>query len=447
MERSQKAWQTLANSGFPTTRNEEWKYTSVRSIVAGDGQTVTPFASCPIAARSVLPADTIARIESLPATAVVVFVDGVYSREYSREPRHSTGVDVFDLQNALLKCPDEVVQCLKAVDNGLDQLPKPLAHIGLEAKAFQNLAASMLYSGAFIRTKPKQLVDDPIYILHVSSSAAVGERLIASPHIIVNAAPQSSLTIIEESVCLAAKDKAANADKSQGLFLPVTAICVGASAQMTHINLANESRNVTRIGASYALLGQNAQFHSTVFTCGGSISRSDFTVMIDGSGAEATLNGLYTAAKNQHIDHHTAIDHRVPNATSNQLYKGILSDGSRAVFNGKVFVRRHAQQTAAYQSNKNLLLGRDAEIDTKPQLEIDADDVKCSHGATVARLTDEEVFYLQSRGIDKNQAEDMLCHAFADDLLDRIPNAYARQRAASMLEDFFGRARAEKSSL
>ncbi|MCX8010494.1 MAG: Fe-S cluster assembly protein SufD, partial [Ignavibacteria bacterium] len=164
----------------------------------------------------------------------------------------------------------------------------------------------------------------------------------------------------------------------------------------------------------------HSRYNSVTITIGGSITRNDLNTLLNGEGAESNLAGLYFVSGEQHVDNHTLIEHAVPNCHSNELYKGILGGKSRGVFNGKVFVKRDAQKTNAYQSNKNILLSRNARIDTKPQLEIFADDVKCTHGATVGQIDDEALFYLQSRGIDRNSAISLLIHGFANDVLEYI---------------------------
>ena len=160
-------------------------------------------------------------------------------------------------------------------------------------------------------------------------------------------------------------------------------------------------------------------------------------IVLNGDGANANLNALYSAYGKQHVDNHTSIDHRMPNGTSNQLYKGILNDASRAVFNGKVFVRAVAQQTNSYQLNKNLLLGKNCRVDTKPQLEIFADDVKCTHGATIGQLDEDEMFYLQTRCIPRKAATEILAHGFVDDLFNRIKNNSVHQKLNILIEPSF----------
>ncbi|MBI5415840.1 MAG: SufD family Fe-S cluster assembly protein, partial [Candidatus Omnitrophica bacterium] len=165
----------------------------------------------------------------------------------------------------------------------------------------------------------------------------------------------------------------------------------------------------------------------------GAIARNNLDVVLEGEGAGAVLNGLYSVYREQLVDNHTSVDHRVPNATSNQLYKGVLNDAARAVFNGKIFVRPAAQKTNSYQLNKNLLLGKDCRVDTKPQLEIFADDVKCTHGATIGQLDEDELFYLQARGISRKEAVRILTQGFVDDLIGKISSESIRRKISRLL--------------
>ncbi|MCK5178790.1 MAG: SufD family Fe-S cluster assembly protein, partial [Candidatus Omnitrophica bacterium] len=173
------------------------------------------------------------------------------------------------------------------------------------------------------------------------------------------------------------------------------------------------------------------------FMAGSKLTRNDLDITLNGEGANTTLNALYSVYNDQHVDNHTSVDHRVPNCTSNQLYKGILNNRARAVFNGKVFVQPVAQKTSSYQLNKNLLLGTDCRIDTKPQLEIFADDVKCTHGATIGQLAKDEMFYLQTRCIPKKAATRMLAHGFVNDLFSTIKNTAIREKLDRLMEPSF----------
>ena len=197
-------------------------------------------------------------------------------------------------------------------------------------------------------------------------------------------------------------------------------VMLGPGARLEHYKIQRESVNAFHIALTKTALGPNASYNATTINLGGALSRHDIDVTMDSEGAECSVDGLYMVDGSQHTDTHSMIDHRQPNCTSRQLYKGILDGKSRAVFNGKVFVRHDAQQTNAEQTNKNLLLSNDARVDTKPQLEIFADDVKCAHGAAIGQIDEEEMFYLESRGINRALARNMLTYGFAEEVIERI---------------------------
>jgi len=437
-EHREVAWSKLKASGFPTTRNEEWKYTSVRGVLAE-----AMLAPCPVAGNSRLPEHLEAWLEH--RGPIMVFVDGIWSAEYSRlgkalqskgsHCKAGHGIEVLDFATALAQYGDEVRDLMKQMEVEKSKLPQPVAHLGAEAAAFQYLADAMMREGAYVRISKNATPGVSILLLHLESGTS---RTISSPRTLIRADEQVAAMVTE--VWLGPLAGQVPGEPSQpSLAIPVTDIHLAPGAHITHTQIHAESPGSNQIGSTHVALSRDSRYSSFVFTAGGKLCRKNLTAMINGEGAEVILDGLYTASAGQHMDHHTTVDHRVPHATSNQLYKGVLLDKARAVFNGKVFVRRDAQQTAAFQSNKNLLLGRDSEVDTKPQLEIDANDVKCSHGATVARLNPDEVFYLQSRGIDRKDSESMLCYAFANEVLERIPDEVLRQKTAGLLTDFFQR--------
>lgn len=229
------------------------------------------------------------------------------------------------------------------------------------------------------------------------------------PHLIVIAEPGSKATIVEsyesESKCFT----------NSG-----TQVFVGANANVTHYRVQKESTEAFHVGTTEITLEAGSLYNSTNINLGGAIARHDVHVNFTAEGGEAFVDGLYMLNGSQHSDTHSTIDHAVPNCVSHQTYKGVLSDKSRGVFNGKVFVREDARGTDAQQSNKNLLLSNDARVDTKPQLEIFNDDVKCSHGATVGQLEDEELFYLLSRGINPSLAANLLTYGFAEEIINKI---------------------------
>ena len=428
-EYRESAWDNLKDCGFPSTRNEEWKYTSVRGVLA-EG-TLAP---CPVAGKTPLPDDLESWLKH--DGPLIVFVDGFWSSEHSRFGKSGHGIEILELSSAIAKYPQDVISMIQKTETECTKLPKPVALLGSEADAFKYLANALLREGAFVRVRKNTAGAQSILILHVESGAS---STIASPRTLIHLEENSSIAVSEAWI---GPNNSSLKSGPASLALPVTEVHLDAGAQLTHTQIHNEGPQSSQIGATYATLERNAQYRSFVFTAGGKLCRKNLTTMINGEGAEVIMDGLYITSAGQHMDHHTVVDHRVPNTTSNQLYKGVLLDKARAVFNGKVFVRRDAQHTAAFQTNKNLLLGMDAEIDTKPQLEIDANDVKCSHGATVSRLNNDEIFYLQSRGIAKKESEDMLCLAFANDVLERIQDKSVLKATSNILKEFFNRNKA-----
>ncbi|MBF8299123.1 MAG: sufD, partial [Dehalococcoidia bacterium] len=212
----------------------------------------------------------------------------------------------------------------------------------------------------------------------------------------------------------------------------VAELLISEGARLEHYKLQFESTEAFHVSTTQVLQASDSAFTSTSISAGGALARNSVTVTLDGEGAECTLNGLYYTTGTQHVDNHVFVDHAKPRTISNQLFKGILDGTSRAVFGGRVLVRRDAQKVEAHQQDRNLVLSQGAEVDSKPQLEILADDVKCTHGATAGQLSDNDLFYLQTRGIDQAQARHLLAHAFAAELLDRVALRPVRKR----VEDF-----------
>ena len=230
-----------------------------------------------------------------------------------------------------------------------------------------------------------------------------------SPHVLVIAEPGSKATIIES-----------NESQAAGFTNAAVQVFVGDNASLTHYRVQKDSVESFNYGVTEVSAGRGSYYNATNINLGGAISRHDIDLKFTAEGGEAHVDGLYMLNGSQHADTHSVIDHLVPNCTSGQNYKGVLNDKSRAVFNGIVFVRENAHGTDAQQSNKNLLLSNDARVDTKPQLEIFNDDVKCSHGATVGQLEEEELFYLLTRGLPENLARNLLTYGFAEEIINKI---------------------------
>jgi Fe-S cluster assembly protein SufD len=275
---------------------------------------------------------------------------------------------------------------------------------------FVALNDALFTGGLFLKLQRNAIVETPIQLLFLTEAVNGGPPA-ASPRVVVQAGANSSATIVESY---------ASEGDSAYLTNVVINFQVEDSAQIRHYKVQRESAAGFHIATTNANLGPKAKYETTSINLGGAIARHDINVVMDHEGAECAVDGLYMVEGNQHTDTHSVIDHRQPHCTSRQLYKGILDGNSRAVFNGKVFVRHGAQQTDAQQTNKNLLLSNEAQVDTKPQLEIYADDVKCTHGAAIGQLEEDELFYLESRGINPALAKNMLTYGFAEEVIERI---------------------------
>ena len=278
-----------------------------------------------------------------------------------------------------------------------------------DRQAFTALNTGFLHDGAFVWIPPGTIVEQPISLLFVSASPDTAS--VSHPRVLIVAGDRSQVRIVESYVGPQGQEYFTNA---------FTEVAVGAGAVVDHYKLQRESQRAYHIGSMYVHGTRDSSFSSHSIAFGGALVRNEVVVVLDGEGGNYTLNGLYLADGGRLIDNHTTIDHAKPHCNSHELYKGILSGHARAVFNGKIIVRPDAQKTDAKQTNKALLLSDDARINTKPQLEIFANDVKCTHGAAVGQLDEEAIFYLRARGLDLQQARDILIHAFAGDVLNRI---------------------------
>ena len=386
--------------GFPTTDDEEWKYTNVAAIARSD------FALAAMSAGAGPDASAIARFVLPEAErSRLVFVNGIFRPELSALDALPSGL-VSDLSAALAGEHEA------ALREHLGRLAE------YDEEAFTALNTAFLGSGALVSLPQGVELTAPVHLLFLS---AQGERPSASfPRILIVAGRDSRATIIESYASL--EEGAAYFTNS------VAEVYVGEGAHVTHYRTQHESEAAFHISATRATIERAAGYDLTTVTLGAQLSRHNVSVKLDQPGAECWVDGLYLVGTGQHADTHSLIDHLSPHCNSHQLYKGILDGKSRAVFNGKVFVHRDAQQTDAQQTNKNLLLSNEARVDTKPQLEIFADDVKCSHGATVGQLEDEEVFYLLSRGLHPELARNLLTYGFAEELVAKIKLESIRAR-------------------
>ncbi len=401
-KKRESAIERFSKLGFPTPRNEAWKYTRVAPI---EKRAFVPPAETPeLTASQVEPfylSDTDCHH--------LVFVDGRYSAPLSSPGELPEGVVIEDLSGVIERSPE----LLKGV------LADGEAENG---HAFSALNSAFMHDGAVVKLPRDAVVTYPVHLIFVATGRQ-GDFVI-NPRILIHAERGSRAAIVESYVSL---------DETVYFNNVRTDVVVGTSACIEHYKLQRESRKAFHISDLRVHQSAGSGFHSHSFSFGGALVRNDIRVALDAEDAVCTLNGLFMADGRQHVDYHTYVDHHKPRCVSQELYKGILSGRARGVFNGAVYVHPGAVKTDAHQTNNNLLLSKDAEIDTKPQLEIYADDVKCSHGATVGQLDEDMLFYLRSRGIDEQAARGLLVYGFARDVVDRIEVNAIRNRLAESL--------------
>jgi Fe-S cluster assembly protein SufD len=388
--------------GFPTQNDEEWRFTSVTPIAEGN------FAPALDGKASVKAADVAAHRLPGVACAELVFVNGRYAPELSTFDALSRGLRVENLASEIATDP--------AVERHLTRVAP------FERQPFTALNTALFADGAFLYVPPADVVEAPIHLLFVSTDE--GRPTMAHPRVLAVVGANAQASIIETY--------AGPAD-ARYLTNAVTEIVVGENASVDHYKIQRESVHAFHVATMQVLHERNARFQSHSVSFGGSIVRNDIGAVLDGEGVECTLNGLYLGDARRLVDNHTTIDHARPHCGSREIYKGILADHAHAVFNGKIIVRPDAQKTDAKQTNKALLLSEDAQINTKPQLEIFANDVKCTHGAAVGQMDDEAIFYLRARGLGLDEARNLLIHAFAGDILNRMPLEPLRTRVENEL--------------
>jgi Fe-S cluster assembly protein SufD len=386
-QRREAGMQRFSELGIPTVHDEDWKYTSLATVARKDFQLAGP-------ATRVITPDQIgsAGFNEIEGCRLV-FVNGRFSADLSRLEATSKGVVVGRLGDNLGN---------ESVEAHLGRLANSQDH------ALAALNTAFIEDGAFVQIPDRAVVEKPIHLVFVTLAEEANQ--VCHPRTLILAGRDSQATVVETYVGMG-ESYWTNA---------VTEVVTGENARLDHYKLQQEHVRALHTGFTYAHQARDSRFASSSLSFGGQLVRSDTEVRLNGEGCECVLNGLYAVTGHQHIDHHTIIDHAMPHCNSHQLYCGILDGHSTGVFNGKVIVRQDAQKTDAKQSNKNLLLSRNAEINTKPQLEIDANDVRCTHGATVGQIDDEAMFYLRSRGINRHDARSLLTYAFAADIIESL---------------------------
>lgn len=389
--REQEAFEQFSRLGFPNARHEEWKYTRVGGVLQKE-YSFTPYRQDASFSAGQLDA---LKLPGHEEANVLVFVNGIYTASLSHI--HSDGL---------------VVQPL-AVAAGNEYGELISKHLGDSGRYAQDgihaLNTSFMQSGVFVNVKRAKEISHPLYCYYIADARAT--HVLAQPRSLIYISEAAKLQVVDFCISLGSCDSFTNG---------VTEIVTEQDAKLEYYSIQNDASNNSRVSTTHFRQTGRSHIHAVTISLDGGIVRNNLNIALEAEHSEAHLYGLYFLRGKTHVDNHTIVDHAKPNCPSNELYKGILDDTSTAVFNGKIFVRPQAQKTNAYQSNKNILLAEGASVNTKPQLEIFADDVRCSHGCTIGRLDEEGLFYLRARGIPERMARALLVQAFAMDILEHI---------------------------
>jgi len=384
-----EALEILGERGLPSQRDEDWKYTSIKPITRSRFSPAVSGVDCS--------EDFIAgsAIENLDAWQLV-FADGFHLPHRSKTNGLPEGVQVAGLAEALTRDPGPIVDRLGSA-------------VGKMPHGFAAMNSAFVGDGALVEVAPGVQLEKPIELLFVSGCS--GEGFLSLPRNLVILGEGSQCSIIERHISFGAERSLSNS---------LTEIILDKNATLNYCCAQDQAERTFHVGGLFARLAHSAKLKATTVTVGKAWVRNDARVDLDAEGAHANLDGAYLAFGRCHVDNHTHISHNAPECTSRECYKGVLGDRGHAVFHGRIVVQPNAQKTDSEQSNQNLLLSADAQIDTKPQLEIYADDVKCAHGATVGQMDEAALFYLVSRGVDRETARRMLTQAFAAEILETV---------------------------
>ncbi len=401
-----QAMDRLEDIGFPARKDEDYKYTYVTKIVKesfaeGKGATI---------GKNVAEAAGFPELDAYQ----LVFVNGVLNAELSDTKHLMAGLTISDMKTAYENADTQAL-VEKALTNEL----------GLNA--FVALNTAFAHSGVFIHVAKGTIVDKPIHISNITVSG--GAAIMTHPQIVGIAEESSEVSVVETYYAV-----------NDGTYFTnsLSRFVVGKNAHVHHYKLQNESQSAFQINNAIATQERDSTYSSYVLDLGGKTVRNNLSSHLQSSGTNTNLYGVYLAKGNQHIDNQSFIDHAHPHCESNELYKGIIDDKGRGVFNGKVNVRQDAQKTNAFQQNSSLVLSNTAIMDTKPQLEIFADDVKCSHGATIGQMDETSIYYLRTRGMSLEQARSMLQFAFVAEVLENFQIEAVKEKALAMMADKLG---------
>ena len=385
----------FAEHGFPSPRREDWRFTGIQPLIE---------AAFPLVSGSArLSTSHVSRLAlGVASWPRLVVVDGRYVPSLSSLAGLPGSVRAGSLAEAIER--DD---------------PAVRAHVGrharYDANPFTALAAAFLHDGVYLVASAGAVVSEPVEILFVSTR---GERPALSH--------SRALIVTERGARVSVLETHVAADGGRYLANAVTELVVGEGARVGYYRVQRDSIEAYHVATTHAVIARDAALSACAVALGASLARHDLVTVLDGPGADATLNGLYLLGGRQVVDHHMLVEHARPHCTSHELFNGVLDGHARSVFTGRIHVHPGAQRTDAKQVNNNLLLSRDARADSQPQLEIYADDVKCTHGSTLGPVDDVSLFYLQSRGLDRAAARNLLTYGFAADIITRVPDALVR---------------------
>ena len=396
----QKSFNQWADGSMPTVKDEEWKYSSLMDVINRRFQ---------IAARHQLIEARQFENYRDKKDINIVLINGVLWGELSDLKHLPNGLLVSSLNEALTHDNPEIQDTISKLTPN-------------DTKAFLWMNQALFLDGAFIQVAKNAVIEPLVHLIHVTSGIA--PDTIVFPRSFISVGDAAQVNILESYISFEPVPYLSNA---------VTDMRIAPNAVVGYCKAKAESQQAVHIGTTRIWQEKGSSLDSFTFNHGGIFCRNNLSVLIKGEGTNTIMNGLYAIDGNQHVDNHTLLDIQHPNCTSYQLYKGLLNGKARAIFNGKIYVHAIAQKTNAYQLNKHLLLGKEARVDTKPQLEIFADDVKCTHGATIGQLSQEEIFYLQSRCITQPMAIQLLSKGFIDDIINTIKSDSIRGKLSRLL--------------
>jgi Fe-S cluster assembly protein SufD len=399
----QDAFARFAETGFPTTRDEDWRFTNLSAIAQ------TPFRL--VSNGHHLPSQSdIAPYRIAGAACQLVFVDGRFAAELSSVGELPKGVTVANLASEIARHPG-------AIEPHLGR------YLNIQRDAFSALNTAFLEDGAYVHIAKGVVLEGPVHLLFIS--AAHDTPPVSHPRNLIVAEENSHATIVEDYISLGRGEKA--------LCNTVTELVAGDHSVISHYMIEREHGQAFNVSTLRIQQGRAADVSSHSVLIGGALVRNNVHPVLAGEGGECLINGLFIGTGRQHLDNYMLVEHASPHCGSRQFYNGILDGHAHGVFHGRIIVHKDAQKTDAKQTNRNLLLSDTAQIDTKPQLEIYADDVKCTHGATIGQMEENALFYLRSRGIDETSARRLLLMAFASECFDRMREGPARVHVENLV--------------